>query len=184
MSGVSDDRITGALEKLMNRFARLAAIGLFAVAAPLAAGAAYAQGAEPSAAQMSAARDVVKASGLERSFEAVIPNLFAQLREQLVTRPEIKGDVEEIITTITPEINARTEDMVTVAAKIFATQIPEADLTQIATFFKSAAGVKYVQSQPAVIQEMMVRMQDWTQSLSGVVVERIRNELSKRGKSF
>lgn len=168
----------------MNRFARLAAIGLFMATAPLAAGAAFAQGAEPSAAQLAAAREVVKASGLERSFEAVIPNLFAQVRDQLVTRPEIKADVEEIIIKITPDINARADDMVNVAAKIFADQIPEADLTQIAAFFKSPAGAKYVQSQPAVMQELMVRMQDWTQSLSGVVIERLRNELRQRGKTF
>lgn len=168
----------------MNRFARLAAIGLFAIAAPLAAGSAFAQSAEPTETQMAAARELVKASGLERSFEAVIPNLFAQVREQLVTRPEIKGDVEEIITVITPEINARTGDMTNVAAKIFAQQIPEADLKTIAAFFSSPAGAKYVQSQPAVMQEMMVRMQDWTQALSGVIVERIRNELRQRGKTF
>lgn len=168
----------------MNRFARLAAIGLIAVTAPLAAGAAFAQSKEPTEAQMSVAREVVKASGLDRSFEAVVPGLFAQVREQLVTRPEIKTDVEEIIVKITPEINAKTNDMINVAAKIFAEQLPEADLKQIAAFFTSPAGVKYVQSQPAIMQEMMARMQDWTQSLSGVVVERIRNELRQRGKTF
>lgn len=168
----------------MNRFARLAAIGLFALATPLAAGAAFAQGADANSAQIAVAREVVKASGLARSFESVPPTLFAQVREQLLTRPEIRADVEEIIVKITPEITARADDMVTEAAKIFASQISEADLQEIAAFFKSPAGVKYVQAQPRVMQDMVERMQEWSQALSGVVVERIRNELRTRGMSF
>ncbi|MFC0283123.1 DUF2059 domain-containing protein [Camelimonas abortus] len=166
----------------MNRLARLAAIGLISLA-PLAAGVASAQNA-PSESQLAAAREVVRASGLARSFEAVPPTLFDQVRAQLVTRPEIKGDVEEIIVRITPQITARADDMVNEAARIFAAQIPEADLKQVAEFFKSPAGQKYVNALPAVMQDLAPRMQEWTEALSGVVVELIRNELQARGKSF
>lgn len=135
-------------------------------------------------AQLEAAKVVVQASGIERSFEAVVPSLFDQVREQLVTRPELKDDMDDIIKKITPEFEARKAEMIDQAARIYASQMSEADLKQVGAFFTSSAGKAYVGSQPAILQELFVKMQDWQQALSGDVVERLRAELRTRGKEF
>ena len=165
----------------MHRLARSFAATLLLLALPVTSALAQQQ---PSASHIEAAKQVVLASGIERSFEAVVPNMFEQVKQILVTRPELTQDMNEIIAKIEPEFIARKSEMVDAAAKIFAGQISEADLKEIAAFFTSPAGKRYVQSQPAVLQELFVQMQDWSQQLSAGVVERNRAEMRARGKEY
>jgi len=71
--------------------------------------------------------------------------------------------------------------MVDTAAKIYADKLTEAELKDIAAFFRSPAGKRYVESQPAVLDEMVQAMQNWTQEVSEYVMVRVRAELGKRG---
>lgn len=166
----------------MKRLAPQLAAAMLLLAQPLVPALAQSQQITPS--HLQAARAVVIGSGIERSFDAVVPSLFNQVREQLVTRPELTKDMEEIIVKISPELEARKSEMVDQAARIYASQISEADLKDIGAFFSSPAGKRYVTSQPAILQELFLKMQDWQQSLSAAVVERIRAEMRARGKDF
>jgi len=151
------------------------ALGAALFSAPLA----MAQ--EPTATQLSAARDVVLSSGVTRSFDQIIPNYMAQVTRTLTqTRPELTKQVEDTLKELRPEFEARKAELVNTAAKIYASDMSEAELKDIAAFFNSPAGKKYVNSQPDMLNKLVAVVQAWTRVLSTEMVDRVRAELKKK----
>lgn len=127
------------------------------------------------------AREVMLGSGIARSFDSIIPAFAEQIRKQAITRPELQKDLEEVLTALDPEMELQKQRMINVAANIYAKQLSEAELQDVATFFRSPAGKRYVQTQPQVLDEMVGAMQTWTQDVSEYVMVRVRAEMGKRG---
>jgi uncharacterized protein len=128
-----------------------------------------------------AARDVVTGSGLARTFEGMVPQIADQIRSGYSrTRPEIIKDMEESLKPIIADLNTRTDQMILIAARLYATQIPEPELKEIATFFKSASGQKYVNSQGQVLNELFSAMQVFSQTLGNVMMDKLREDLRKK----
>jgi hypothetical protein len=96
------------------------------------------------------------------------------------TRPEIIKDMEEALRPILSEIAKQTDQMNLIAAKIYAQRIPEADLKEIAAFFKSGAGQKYVGSQAQVMNDLFTEMQVFSQTLGNIIMDRLREDLRKK----
>jgi uncharacterized protein len=135
----------------------------------------------PNANHLALAREVMLSSGIARSFDSIIPAFADQIRQQSVTRPELAKDLNEVLTALQPEMELQKQRMVDTAARIYADKLTEAELKEIAAFFRSPAGKRYVESQPVVLDEMVQAMQNWTQEVSEYVMVRVRAELGKRG---
>jgi hypothetical protein len=80
-----------------------------------------------------------------------------------------------------PEMELQKQQMVNAAAKVYASRVSEADLKEIAAFFKSPIGKKYVETQPQILDSMVVEIQNWTKQLAEYVMVRVRAEMTKRG---
>jgi uncharacterized protein len=151
----------------------------FAQQAPAAA--APAPAAQLSETHLAAARDVVTGSGLARTFEGMVPQIADQIRAGYSrTRPEVIKDMEEALKPIIADLNRQTDQMITASARLYAVRVPEAELKEIATFFKSAAGQKYVGSQGQIMNELFTEMQVFSQTLGNVMMDRLREELRKK----
>lgn len=156
-------------------------------AAPAPAPAAPVAPAPPAltAAHLAIAKDVVLSSGLSRSFEGVIPQFSEQLRQSFAsTRPEIMKDLAQTLQDLRPEFEAQREDLLNAAARVFASRVSEADLKEIATFFKSPAGMRYVAAQPMVMDDLFGEMQAWSRRVSEFMMTRTRAELKKKNIDF
>jgi uncharacterized protein len=168
----------------MPRLARPAA---WIAALALSAGAAFAQQPAPGAAptftpsHVAVARDVASASGITRSLEAIVPQLYDRIREQIVARPELTKDMEEVLKVLQPEMELQKQRMVSIIAGIYARQMSEAELNEVMTFFRSPTGRKYVETQPVILDDLVREMHRWTQEVAEYVMVRVRAELSKRG---
>lgn len=163
---------------------RLAAAAL---ALALTCGAAAAQqpaGSTPSASHVALAREVALASGITRSFDAILPGFGEQLRQQATTRPEMAKDLNEVLEALKPEMELQRQRMINMTAAIFANRLSEAELRDVKAFFVSPAGKRYVETQPAVFDDLVTAMQGWRQEVSEYVMIRVRAELSKRGHSL
>jgi hypothetical protein len=150
-------------------------------------GAAVAQPAsqpQPSPAQVAAARDVAISSGMTRSFDSILPQFSEAMRKQAVSRPEITKDLEDVLAKLQPELELQKQVMINNAARILAQSLSEAELKDIAKFFQSPAGKRYVQTQPQVLDEIVRTMQTWTESVSEYVMVRVRAEMNKRGHAM
>jgi hypothetical protein len=161
-----------------------AALALALLSAPLAAQTAPQTPAavpEPSASHLAVAREVATASGLTRSIDAVVPELFDQLKQSAVTRPELIKDLDEVLVALGPEMEKQKLIMIAQAARVFARNLSEAELKEIAAFFNSPIGQKYVTTQPIILDGVVREMQNWTESVSEYVVVRVRAEMTKRG---
>ncbi|GJE46652.1 DUF2059 domain-containing protein [Methylobacterium soli] len=127
------------------------------------------------------AREVMLNSGIARSFDSIIPAFGEQIRQQALTRPEMTKDLNEVLVALEPEMELQKQRMIDTAARIYAVKMSEAELQEIATFFRSPAGKRYVETQPQVLDEMVQAMQTWTQDVSEYVMVRVRAEMGKRG---
>jgi hypothetical protein len=156
------------------------------VALVMLAGAAVAQqspqpGPQVSAAHVAVAREVALGSGMTRSFDSITDQVLQQLSQMNVTRPEIKADLDQVVEALKPEMEQQKQLMVTAAARVFSERMSEAELRDVAAFFKSPSGVKYVQSQPVILDDIVKELATWTQNVSEYVLIRARAEMKKRG---
>ncbi len=166
----------------------LAATGLPALAqtkTPAAASKAAPQAVPTlSANHLALAREVMLNSGIARSFDSIIPSFADQIRKQAVTRPEIQKDLEEVLVQLQPEMELQKQRMIDIAARLYASRLSEAELTDIASFFRSPAGKRYVETQPLLLDEMVHAMQGWTEEVSEYIMVRVRAEMGKRGHNL
>jgi hypothetical protein len=133
---------------------------------------------------LEAARAVVLASGIARSFDNMIPGFVQQVRRITVTRPDLTKDLEEVIAKVSPEFDKTKQELIDAAAKTYANYLTEAELKEIGAFFNSPTGKRYVDTQPLVINDMYAEVETWSQRTSAALVERIRTEMRARGKQF
>ncbi|GGG38851.1 DUF2059 domain-containing protein [Chelatococcus composti] len=154
-----------------------AAVVAFSLAGPVAA-----QEVGPiTPAKVEAARQIVTGSGMDRSFEALVPTFAARIKQSYVTRPEITKDLDEVLAQVQPSIESKKAELVDTAAKILASRMNEADLKATAAFFTSDAGKAYVAAQPAVLDDLYIAMQDWTNRVFEETMSQVRAEMAKRG---
>lgn len=173
----------------MNRFPLKALALAAALAAPaFAAAPALAQQtpgnaatAQIAPAHLALGREAVNLSGIARSFNAIIPQFVAQLKGSFTTRPELTKDLDETLKELDGEFQKQEGDMVEAAARIYAINLTQAELTDIVTFFKSPSGKRYVETQPRVLDGLFTEMQSWTQRLSEFMLTRVRAEMKKKG---
>ena len=127
------------------------------------------------------AREVMLGSGIARSFDSILPTFAQQIRQQALTRPDMTKDLDEVLTGLQPEMELQKQRMIDIAARIYAAQLSEAELQDIATFFRSPSGKRYVATQPQILDQMVQAMQGWTQDVSEYAMVRVRAEMGKRG---
>ena len=141
-----------------------------------------AQSAEPTAAQIALGRQVLIASGVSKSFDIAVPQMLDSIGTRVTqTRPDLIKDLNVVMEQIKPEFDKRVDALLDQGARAYAKRFSEDELKQIAAFFKSAAGVKYVASQPAILNDLFVSFQAWQQQMSGDMMARVREEMKKKG---
>ena len=171
--------------KRLSLMSRAAAAFVVALSIAGFAAAPPARAQEPTAGQLALARIVVEGSGISRSFDDVVPQAMDQIGRTLVkTRPELATDLNKVFDLIQPEFMPYRDEMYNAATRLFARRLSEADLKEIAAFFTSPAGKKYVEVQPPLLDEMVVSMQAFTQNVSAKIFERTRVEMKKLGHEF
>src|SRR5690606_6124662 len=114
-------------------------------------------------------------------FDAMTEPFLDQLKQMNVTRPEIRKDLDEVAAMLRPEIELQKEKMLDTAARIFAARLSESELKEIAEFYRSPTGQKYVEAQPLLLDEIVRELATWTQNVSEYVMIRARAEMGKRG---
>ncbi|MGO4526818.1 DUF2059 domain-containing protein [Microvirga sp. 2MCAF35] len=164
---------------MIRNASRLAAtsVALFMLASPVFAQ----QTPQPSASHLAAATEVATSSGLTGAFDAMTDPLLNQLQQMNVTRPEIRQDLDQVVTLIRPEVEQKKKEMIDATAKTLASRLSETDLKEIAAFYKSPVGQKWVQLQPGILDAIVRDMTIWTQRTSEFILTRAREEMSKRG---
>ncbi|CAN1511928.1 Domain of unknown function DUF2059 [Rhabdaerophilaceae bacterium] len=128
------------------------------------------------------ATDVLKASGLSRTFETSVPNVVSMLRTNVTRqRPELARDIEEALKVVEGKVPEMTSTGVSEAARFLAARMTEAELTEVNTFLSSAVGKKYVDTLPLFMDDMLPYLERWTQNAGQTMTGLFREEMLKRG---
>lgn len=129
-----------------------------------------------------AARDVLVLTGVADSFESIY-NEFRERVRQLVlsTRPELQKDTDEVIASLKGEADRKRDEILASASFIFAKHITEADLKEVAAFFRSPAGQRYTAARPKSLDEIFQLLQPWSVNTSNHLFDRFSEEMRKRG---
>jgi hypothetical protein len=134
------------------------------------------------ASHLVAARDVLVASGVAASFESIYTEFRERVRQMVVTtRPELQKDTDEVIAALKPDADKKGEEIIASASFIFAKHISEADLKEIAAFFKSPVGQRYNAARPKALDEIYGLLQPWSINTSNFLFDRFSEEMRKRG---
>ena len=66
------------------------------------------------------------------------------------------------------------------AARIMARRLTEEELSEIAAFFNSPAGERYVELQPLFLDDIFTAMDDWSEEMFEYLSVRVQAEISRR----
>ena len=153
-----------------------------ATAAPAPAAAAPAA---PSPAALAAADKILSAIGLKQSIAIVVPGMMAELETNVTrTRPEIRDSLRATLKGIQPEFDLTAKQTYVQAESLLVSEMSEKDITEVAAFFESPAGKKYVEVTPDFTRKLSDVVGGWREKLSTDILERARAEMKKKGVDF
>jgi hypothetical protein len=156
-----------------------------AAPAPAAPAAASPSPAAPSPAALAAADKILNTIGLKQSIAFVVPGMMAELETNVTrTRPEIRDSLRATLKTIQPEFDQTAKQTYSEAEELLASQMSEKDITDVAAFFDSPAGKKYVEVTPVFLQKLSDVTGPWREKLSTDIVDRARDDMKKKGIDF
>ena len=154
-------------------------------AAPAAPAATSAAPAAPSPAALTAADKILSTIGLKQSIAIVVPGMMQELETNVTrTRPEIRDSLRATLKAIQPEFDLTAKQTYIKAESLLAAEMSEQDIIQVAAFFDSPAGKKYVQVTPVFLQNLADVTGAWREKLSEEILERARAEMKKKGVDF
>ena len=138
--------------------------------------------APPTAEHVAKARQLILATGISRSFQIIIPEFMDQIGNTLTqARPDLVHDMNIVLDQLKPEFDKQSEEMIDQSAQIYASLLSEKDIDAILDFFNSEAGRRYVGAQPLFLNQLVSGMQAWQQKISINMMERVRQEMRKKG---
>jgi uncharacterized protein len=141
--------------------------------------------AAPSPAAIAAADKILGTIGLKQSIAIVVPGMMQELETNVTrTRPEIRDSLRATLKTIQPEFDQTARQTYIQAESMLASLMSEQDITQVAAFFESPAGKKYVEVTPVFLQNLSDVTGAWREKLSTDILERARAEMKKKGVDF
>jgi hypothetical protein len=154
-------------------------------AAPAAPAATSAAPTAPSPAALTAADKILSTIGLKQSIAIVVPGMMQELETNVTrTRPEIRDSLRATLKAIQPEFDLTAKQTYIKAESLLAAEMSEQEIIQVAAFFDSPAGKKYVQVTPVFLQNLADVTGAWREKLSEEILERARAEMKKKGVDF
>ncbi|HKI14197.1 MAG TPA: DUF2059 domain-containing protein [Roseiarcus sp.] len=164
----------------------LAALSVTAMAADTSPPAAPAAAPSPPSPAAIAAADTILADvGIKQSVALVVPAMMTELEQNVTkTRPEIRDSLRETLKAIKPEFDKTAEQTYNTAATLLAQQMTEKEIVDVAAFFESPAGKKYLAVEPVFRQKFSSVAVPWQDKLSTDILVRAREEMRKKGIEF
>lgn len=143
---------------------------------------ALAQQRPPTDEALTAARELMMASGSSKQFDQVIPLLTAQLTQTFVKlAPGRAGEIREVMGELVKRFSERKAELIEQIAVVYAHRMSVDDMREVAKFYQSGAGRRMVEAQPEILRESMSIGQQWGQRIGAELDAEMRRELRKRG---
>ncbi len=141
--------------------------------------------APPSPAAIKAADQLLTAMGVKESIAKTVPTMMTEFEVNLTrTRPEIRDTLRQTLIEIKPEFDNSAKLTYEKAEALLALAMSEKELQDVAAFFTSPTGKKFLAIQPIFLERLQDVLDPWRQGLSTDIVAKAREELKKKGVDF
>jgi len=136
----------------------------------------------PPPANLAAARELVQDMRATDQFKVLLPTIMQALKPAFVQgRPEMEKEFNAILPAINEVAVRRVNELAEALAVIYASNFSVGEIRDIAAFYRSPTGQKFLERQPVIAHESVVAGQRWAQTLSSELREAISDQLRKRG---
>ena len=184
-AGIAQGRLAVFMFAALSVSAQAAEKTAPAAPAPAPPAATSSAPAAPSPAALAAADKILSTIGLKQSIAIVVPGMMQELETNVTrTRPEIRDSLRATLKAIQPEFDLTAKQTYIKAESLLAAEMSEQDIIQVAAFFDSPAGKKYVQVTPVFLQNLADVTGAWREKLSTDILVRARQEMKKKGIDF
>ena len=138
----------------------------------------------PPADSLAAARELIQVMKATDQFKALLPIILQGLKPAFVQgRPEMEKDFDAILPAINEVAMRRVNELAEALAVIYASNFTVGEIHDLAAFYRSPTGQKFLTQQPLIARESIIAGQKWAQTLSLELKEAIAAELRKRGNA-
>jgi hypothetical protein len=142
-----------------------------------------AQSPNPDAA--TAARELVNTMKLADQFKAILPTIFQHLKPAIVqNRPEVGRDFDAMAPILLDKMNGRLGELVDAVVLVYASNFTATELRDLAAFYQTPTGQKFLQKTATVTQQTMLVGQKFGQSAAADAQQQMLEELRKKGHAL
>ncbi len=169
----------------MKRFVDRAFVAV-AFAAMLAVAPVQAQTAKPpSAAAITLAKEILAAKHVSSIYDEAISGLVQRVKNSLVqSNLNYQKDLNEVAVVVAKAFAGRENEIGEEMAKIYASEFTEAELKELAAFYRSPVGKKSIEQEPKAFAASRQFMDQWAQKIAGEMNGKFRAEMRARGKQI
>lgn len=131
------------------------------------------------------AKDILAMKNANAMYSNAVPNMVQRVKDTLLqSNLNYQKDLNEVALTVATAMAGREKEIGEQMARIYASDFTEAELKDLAAFYKSPLGQKLLSQEPQSISASMSYMQQWAQAFSEEVNGVFRAEMRKRGKEI
>jgi hypothetical protein len=168
-----------ACQRPYRLLAALVALALIGLARPAAA---QNPPPAPSPGALLVAKQIVELKGARQLFTPLVRGVVEKVKDQFMQTNFMWGkDLNEVAAKLEKDYAPRVDELVDMAARIYASHFTEAELKQLLAFYQSPVGRKAIIEEPKALDESMASGGNWGDALADEVVVKIRDEMKKRG---
>jgi hypothetical protein len=137
---------------------------------------------QPSANAIKVAREILELKDSRFLYEPMVPGVIERVKSMLLqTNPTLGKDLEVVATSLRKTFAPRTNELLTSIATLYASRFSEAELKEIATFYRSPIGKKVIEFEPRIFDEALDGLKGWQENFAEDVIRQFRAQMKKRG---
>lgn len=141
--------------------------------------------AQPNAASIALAREIVEAKGALNMFDSVIVGVIEYHKNVLLqSNPNLQKDLNEVTTRLGTEFASRRANIQNEIVRAYASRFTEPELREILAFYKTPVGKKVIVEEPKGVDDATKRVDEWANKFAEEVLTRIRAEMKKKGHNL
>jgi uncharacterized protein len=138
--------------------------------------------AQPSAASISMAKELLALKGATTMYDPVVRGVVEQAKIVLLrTNPMLTKELTEVTAKLHAEYAPKIQELREIVARVYANSFTEQELKDALVFYKTPLGKKLIQQEPQILEQTMRDAQTWGDRLSEEVISRMRAEMKKKG---
>jgi hypothetical protein len=141
--------------------------------------------AQPPAAAVTLAREIIDLKGATTMFDSVVFGVIEYHKKILLSaNPTLSKDLDEVTARLAKEFAPRRAEVHMEIARGYASRFSEQELKDILAFYKTPLGKKLITEEAKGVDEATKRVDAWAAKYAEEVLTRIRAEMKKKGHSL